>query len=514
MTSLAAARSERPRRVLPLDPRAGACLALVVLADLLFHGRGIGISAALFAAATLAAITLTAPWKAGPKSRWRLAALPVVAALPLVEHVDALSLAFAAAGLGAFALLASGHWHGSLAIRLAMIADLYLAGPWRLAASARRRFKLAHATSRARSSIGHLVAWIVPIALGGIFLLLFASANPLIDRWLAAFDPGALLRNLSAGRIALWIAVLGLTAPLLHVTLRKAKPSGSVLPHEREERPTALRDLLLSDAAILRSLALFNLIFGLQSAMDLTYLWGGVALPDGMNYATYAHRGAYPLIATALLAAGFVLLALRPGSSAEGSRAIRALVYLWIAQTVLLVISSILRLDLYVAVYSLTRLRLAAFIWMVIVATGLVLIVVRIARGAGNGWLVQANLVAVGLILYGCSLTNAAALIADYNVEHAREISGQGVALDLCYLSRLGPQAIPALDRFIAQRSLAAVSGVVDLPTHRAQVVRDRLAHRAEARRGDWRRWTFRNERLWRYLVVMRDAIPPPSLRP
>ena len=40
--------------------------------------------------------------------------------------------------------------------------------------------------------------------------------------------------------------------------------------------------------------------------------------------------------------------------------------------------SSILRLDLYVATYLLTYWRVAAFIWMLIVAIGLVLIVVRI----------------------------------------------------------------------------------------------------------------------------------------
>ena len=51
--------------------------------------------------------------------------------------------------------------------------------------------------------------------------------------------------------------------------------------------------------------------------MDFVYLWGGKTLPDGMSYAEYAHRGAYPLIATALLAGAFVLVALRPGSETE-----------------------------------------------------------------------------------------------------------------------------------------------------------------------------------------------------
>ena len=127
-----------------------------------------------------------------------------------------------------------------------------------------------------------------------------------------------------------------------------------------------------------RSLILFNALFALQSGLDLVYLWGGAALPDGMSHAEYAHRGAYPLIVTALLAAGFVLIAMRRGGPAEQSRLIRPLVLAWIGQNVLLVISSIFRLDLYVAAFSLTYLRLAAFIWMGLVAAGLLLILIQI----------------------------------------------------------------------------------------------------------------------------------------
>ena len=62
---------------------------------------------------------------------------------------------------------------------------------------------------------------------------------------------------------------------------------------------------------------------------------------------------------------------MRPGSDAERSPLMRALVFLWVGQNVLLVVSSILRLDLYVEIYLLTYWRVAAFIWMLIVAAGL-----------------------------------------------------------------------------------------------------------------------------------------------
>ena len=111
---------------------------------------------------------------------------------------------------------------------------------------------------------------------------------------------------------------------------------------------------------------------------------------------------------------------------------IRPLVYLWVAQNVMLVISSILRLDLYMQTYLLTYWRIAAFIWMLLVAAGLVLIVAA-HRLAAQRRLVDSTQPdpAVLLTLYACSLTNFAAIVADYNVSHSREVAGKGVNADM-----------------------------------------------------------------------------------
>ena len=222
----------------------------------------------------------------------------------------------------------------------------------------------------------------------------------------------------------------------------------------------------------------------------MAYLWGNAPLPADIGYASYAHRGAYPLIVTALLAAGFVLAAMRPGGPAEQSRGIRPLVYLWVAQNILLVLSSILRLDLYVQIYLLTWWRVAAFIWMVLVALGLVLIVARIVLNGSNGWLIRANLITLTATLYICSLVNFAAIIADYNVSHSREAAGKGMWIDINYLFSLGPQALPAIDRAIALRGFEPT-----LVSRRGCLVEQ------QAKATDsWRSWGFRSWRLQRAL--------------
>jgi len=250
-------------------------------------------------------------------------------------------------------------------------------------------------------------------------------------------------------------------------------------------------------------------LFAVQTLMDLLFLWGGVRLPDGLTYADYAHRGAYPLIATAILAGAFVLVAMRRNGPGQKSDLIRTLVFAWIAQNVWLVISSILRLKLYVEAYGLTEMRIAAGVWMALVAVGLVVIVAKIVGDRTNRWLVMANLTALMLTLWGVSFLNVPAVIAKFNVEHSYEVTGtgEGMRLDEHYMSDLGPQVIPALDEFLRTAKFADADQIKTISILRDNLA-DSLIHRdisngyswSEPVPVDWQSWTWRDERLRQYL--------------
>src|SRR5262249_20708237 len=159
------------------------------------------------------------------------------------------------------------------------------------------------------------------------------QANPLIEQWLTSFDTSH-VTHFDLARPLFWLAVIAFTWPFLQVRtggaptmtdlvkamdLALSEPSHTPpgpLDAEPAAEPIAEpadeEGPLFGRTAILRSLVLFNTLFAVQSVLDATYLWGGLALPDGMTYAAYAHRGAYPLIVTALLAGGFVLAAMQP----------------------------------------------------------------------------------------------------------------------------------------------------------------------------------------------------------
>ena len=196
-----------------------------------------------------------------------------------------------------------------------------------------------------------VIVWLVPVVLSAVFLLLFVSANPLIEYLFIRVDLRALLQHLSISRIGFWLLAATFVWPFIVIVRRSTLGAAAQFAARtiaREVKPVSLPDTVFGQAAILRSLIVFNILFAVQTVLDALYLWGGVALPDAMSYASYAHRGAYPLIATAILAAAFVIAAMRPGSASEKSPLIRALVFIWVGQNVLLVVSALLRLDLYI----------------------------------------------------------------------------------------------------------------------------------------------------------------------
>ncbi len=469
---------------------AGVCAAL---ADFLLLGGDIGLSLVLF----LAALGLIVPVVNVVRAKGRLRSIAwgalFAGLLALLIDVNLLSILFALGGLLAYALIMSAGRIESMPGLLRQILKTPFVGPFLLLRDWRRTRRLARRPALAPRRGFGVAAWIAPLGFGVLFLSLFASANPLIEFLLRDIDLRALFALFDLKRLLFWTLVIFAIWPLLHLRVR-LKPKSV-----RAKRPqfSVLDDCgeLFGETAILRSLVLFNALFALQTAMDLAYLWGGASLPDGMSHAAYAHRGAYPLIATALLAAAFVLAAMRRGGPAENSPLIKPLVLAWIAQNVLLVLSSILRLNLYVEAYSLTYLRVAAFIWMGLVAVGLLLIVAQIARRKSNGWLLAMNGGALTLALYACCFVNFPDMIASYNLAHQREAAQAGHVLDVGYLLGLGPQAIPALDRY-----LASVEGSSPINSFVFQY-RNSMAAAQRAKQEDWRGWSFQTWRLSRYLI-------------
>ena len=436
---------------------AAAILLLVGFGDFLFYGQAVGLSLAVFAGAVFLAALLTQP--AG--ERLRPAVLLFLSALPVIDYVQALSLAFLAVGLTASLLWARGGTGALVARGLALWASL----PWRGIGDGVRGTAMVVQSDVLRGQWRAARGWAFPaggaLVLAGLLLL----ANPLLAQLLSELFAIRGEGVVTIGRVLLWLGLALVLWPLFAVPPPALTTALPALPARL--RPGA--------QSVARGLLVFNAILGLQTLMDVAYLWGGATLPEGMTAAQYAHRGAYPLLVTALLAGAFALAA-RP--FAREDRGLRWLLLLWLAQNVALVLSALMRLELYVEAFGLTYLRLHSAIWMGLVAAGLGLTAWQVWRDRSNVWLVTRTAGLALATLYACCFVNFAAVIATENLTRER--------FDSAYVCTLGPTAAAAIENSSRLNGHGLTFCGIEPPLPLG-----------------WRDWGFREWRVNRYLEMM-----------
>jgi hypothetical protein len=464
-----------------LGTKAAVAIALVALADQLFFAHRPGATVGIFALIWIVGVWLARP---GLLRAPRAAVAIGLAALLAAAMIDRPSLliwllfalAVTIAVLSARVPRGEPGWRWAQRLIVHVVVALF--GP---VIDLTRRIKARRKQRGSKAgSIMKVIALIaLPLFGGVIFLGLFAAANPLISDALSRLRLPALSAETVVRTIFCGLVALSVWAALRPRWRRK-------LFHLPSLGERALPGV--SAASVTLSLVVFNLLFALQNVLDVAFLWSGAPLPDGATLATYAHRGAYPLILTALLAGAFVLITLRPGSETANRPLVRALVMIWVAQNMLLVASSLLRTVDYVEVFSLTRLRLAAMIWMVLVGLGLLLICWRLLRNKSAHWLINANLLTTLVVLAAVGTVNLGPAVAAWNVRHAAEVDGKGAYLDLCYMGDLGPAGLV---------SLAELEQATQEPRFKARIasVRWQAQETVMERQSHWRGWTWRDAR-------------------
>lgn len=453
------------RSVARLAPARGvlALLALIGIGDFLFFQQAVGLSLAIFAGAVFLAVLATLPTRA----RLYPSLLLLLSVLPVIDYVQPLSLGFLAVGLTASLLWARG---GTMALAQRSLA-LWTTLPWRGIGDSYHQTATVMQSDTLRGQWRAARGWAFPaggaLVLAGLLLL----ANPLLVRMLSDLFAIRGSGIVTLGRLSLWLGLALALWPLI-------APPPPALAIPLLEVPARFRP---GAQSVARGLLVFNLILGLQTLMDAAYLWGGAVLPEGMSAAEYAHRGAYPLLVTALLAGAFALAA-RP--FAREDRHLRWLLLLWLAQNVALVLSSLLRLELYVEAFGLTYLRLYSAIWMGLVAAGLGLTAWQVWRDRSNLWLVTRTAGLAVATLYTACFVNFADIIATENLSRTN-LADDG------YVCSLGPTAAAAIRA--SGRSLRA-----DIPYY-GEALCTVVGPHIEG----WRDWGFRNWRVSRYLDQM-----------
>ncbi|MEM1428895.1 MAG: DUF4173 domain-containing protein [Pseudomonadota bacterium] len=454
-------------------PHLASLAAILVLGDALFWKAAPGISLVVFAWAVFAIAAMLAP----SAERIRPALLLLAASLPAIDYAQVLSVVVLAAGL----LCAVAQLHrprGASASDLMGDALHMLRGIPRDAMSdaliAAKRAMETRPNGYAPQAIR---SWAFPIGGALILAALMARANPVLADWLASvaqLHPDweeIFLRGL------LWAGLAMLVWPIL------APPRSRPAAILSRDRRATLETLGLNGRSVARALVVYNLVLAVQMGIDMRILVGDGGLPAGITYAQYARQGAYPLLAATVLGGAFALAA-RP--LLGGRPVLRALLFVWLLQNVLLCGTAMFRLAMYVDAYGFTYLRVHAMIWMAVIAAGLGLTALQVHLGRSNGWLLT-RAAGLGLVvLYTSAFVNFADVIARKNLTREAPVDWEYLLEDLP-----GPQLATV-------HAAAAARGCPRGLCARAKAAHDPIA--------DWREWGFRRWRVDRRMARAEQA--------
>jgi Domain of unknown function (DUF4173) len=432
------------------------------------------------------------------------AALTAVSALSLFSLLltpNPLALAFHWMSLAGLALSLNGFRFETLSTLMETLLRNLASGPRDTAAD----FKSAVAARKdVLNNMGWIVGAVLPLAAVLVFGGLLSFANPVI---------GDVMANLPLRRPLDFIfsqsLPLTLASFLMIWTALRASPAKAVFDyHLTWDRPQ-WHATYFKVAPVIVTLLLLNLMFAVENALDLAFFWRGGILSNIVATKDYVHRGAYMLIATALLAGALIIAMLQDGTPTAESRIVRILIYAWSAQNLLLVVSSIKRVEVYIDDYGMTMWRLSSLLWMALVAAGLALIALRIVLKRSNVWLLNANLAVALALLLAVMPLDLRGFVANWNAD-ARIARLQAAMplghIDLNYDASLGVAALPAFERLIAARDTAPVDKLLErLQLSRADQLRDQLRRNLGRQQSDWRSWTWAGSRLQTPLPLMQE---------
>lgn len=409
-----AAQPAQAREDDSLTIREIACVGLgVFVADVtLFRGHGYaGVAAMGIAAAALLWIGKSSRLGNG-RYRWIVAGLLLATVAKLVWDG---SLALALCG----GLLLSA-WAVALEGRPPYLLDSFILATLSLPSggmAAVKRWRMGMGASRPAPRIS-AVSLVLPLLVVTSFSAIFIMANP--DLANSAWHYGdrawtqisIALATFSVAEVFFWMFVglvaLGALQPLQYRVWARLLAPGAAPATADEPSDAHL-------SACRNTLVAAVVLFAIYLVFEFRTLWFR-DFPEGFYYGGYAHQGAAWL--TVALGLTTVILSVmfrgRPAPTSRLAR-LRPLAWIWSVENLILAAAVYNRMWIYIQFNGMTRMRVVGLLGISAVVVGLVLMLRRLVRGHGFGWLVQRYLWTVALACLAYLVLPVDMLVHSYN---------------------------------------------------------------------------------------------------
>ena len=290
---------------------------------------------------------------------------------------------------------------------------------------------------------GRFILIFVPILITLIFFFIYRSSNPIFH----AFTEQLNLDFISISWLFFifggFILLYSFFHPkkILSLSYFDQTTSNNIHPEFISSFSFFGKNISLSDENFSGNLlfALLNILLLVVNSLNFDFMFISQTLPPNVTYSEFVHEGTGALIFSILIAIGIILYYFRGGLNFyKQNTTIKLLAYLWIIQNAFMLVSTVLRNNLYIEEYGLTEKRIGVYIYLLLTLIGLITTFVKVSAVKSNMYLFRANTWLFYAVLILSCFFNWSLIITNYNIYNAKE-------LDTEYLLKLKDTNLPEL---------------------------------------------------------------------
>jgi hypothetical protein len=481
---------------------------LVLLYSYLFYGQASGVNFPIF---TIALITITlykdnTIWQS---KSWFFTALgSLISAIFIVFHHH--SLALVCYFVSILAMLGFSNMP-RLSLPIAILNTFYSLFTAHVMTLYKKigdsSVENSNTNNNASFSLKKIGQIIIPISVTLLFGGIYADANPAFGRVVNSLFS---IQWISGEWLLFSLGGFGLLFPffypqaILDLSNEDLTNSDQLIRHRKHHpfKQFKLLDLKSEYQMGWYMLAMLNVLILIVNFLDIYYLGIVKELPEGISFKDYVHQGVYALILSIILAIGIILYFFRNNLNFYRNPLLRNLAYVWIAQNLLMVLTSAIKTGMYVEISGLlTYKRIGVFTYLTLTTIGLITTFTKIYKLKSNWFLFRKNAWAFYTVLLIATCINWDRLITQYNMQHLDKV-GYAIFLSDTNLPELVEFAKHIDDNHISSYYIADEKTIRQFNTKEyVERKKKNFLERYQKLSDKWQSWNYDDERVYQFIL-------------
>ncbi len=286
----------------------------------------------------------------------------------------------------ALCVLSSLSYNSNTSIVFSLIYSIYsgIAAPVNIIIDAGIR-KANNTSQTTNNLLKKALLVIIPLAITVLFFIMYRASNPLFD---------VLASKLNFNFISItWILFTLLGTVIMYAFLFPKQIDDMFLFEQNATNnlhPTySTTSTILGKTITLIDenfsgivlFTLLNLLLLIVNMLDINFHCSGGALPQGITHSEFVHQGIGTLILSIIFAIIIILFYFRGELNFNANnKTLKYLAYLWVLQNVFMLISTVLKNDLYITEYGLTYKRIGVYVYLFLCSLGLITTLIKIGK--------------------------------------------------------------------------------------------------------------------------------------